>query len=66
MQLVVDRLAEGQQLILGKARGQVIHPVNLPAIMAGLRSANHGRRRRAERALLRALKRGVVRKAAAA
>lgn len=58
--LAVDRMAEGQQLILAKARGQELHPVSLPAIQAGLDSPNHGRRRRSEKALLRAVRRGVV------
>lgn len=59
--LEVDRLHEGQEMILARARGQVIAGINLPALIVGLRSPNHGRRRRAEKTLLRAVKRGVVR-----
>jgi hypothetical protein len=58
--LAVDRRAEGEALILARARGQVLHPVNPPAVVDGLGSPNHGRRRRSEKALLRAARRGVV------
>jgi hypothetical protein len=62
--LVVDPMVAGMERIAARARGQVIHPVDaqsLAGIIGGLRSPNHGRRRRSEKQLLRLARRGVVR-----
>lgn len=59
--LTRNEFGEGAQIVLARARGQVIHPINLPELERGLTSRNHAKRRRSERALLRAAKRGIVR-----